>query len=157
MEFAINNLRNQDKYEVIAPGDILAPKNYGIDWLFASVMVSNPLFWMEMQHLTDEQTEKLAAIVKVWKSVRADLSEAEVDPIGKQPDGYSFTGFDAKLGDRGYLVLLAESGELDFEYLLDADVEVLASTGGFVFDSGRTLKVSFSEPRSYAFLAYRKR
>ncbi len=153
----LNNLRNQDKYEALAPGDILAPKNYGIDWLFASVMVANPLFWMEMQHLTAGQTEKLTSIVKVWKSIRADLSAAEVDPIGKQPDGYNFTGFDAKLGDRGYLVLLAESGELDFEYPLDADVEVLASTGGFMYDSGRTLKVSFSKPRSYALLSYRKR
>ena len=150
----LNNLRNSEKYEAAAPGDILAPANYDIDWLFASVMVSNPLFWMEMQHLTKEQTEKLANIVKAWKNERSALSRAEVDPIGSLPDGYAFTGFDAKLGGCGYLVLLCESGERNFEYDLDADVEVLASSGNFSYSAGKKLSVSFGEPRSYAFLRY---
>ena len=117
-------------------------------------MVSNPLFWMEMQHLTKEQTEKLAKIVKVWKNERSALSRAEVDPIGSLPDGYAFTGFDAKLGGCGYLVLLCESGERNFEYDLDADVEVLASSGNFRYSAGKKLSVSFDKPRSYAFLSY---
>lgn len=153
----LNNLRNAEKYESAAPGDELAPANYDIDWLFASVMVSNPLFWMEMQHLSAEQTEKLVGIVRVWKNERERLFEAEVEPIGCGPDGYSFTGFDAKLCGGGYLVLLCESGEREFRYDLDADFEILASSGGFSFDAGKTLRVSFEKPRSYAFLRYKIR
>ena len=153
----LNNLRNADKYEALAPSDELAPANYDIDWLFASVMVSNPLFWMEMQHLNDEQTEKLSKIVSVWRPERERLARAEVEPIGARPDGYAFTGFDARLGDEGYLILLGESGERSFEYELDADFELLASSGGFVMESGKTLRVSFDEPRSYAFLRYKVR
>ena len=153
----LNNLRNPDKYEAIAPDDILAPKNYDIDWLFASVMVANPLFWMEMQHLSAEQTEKLAAIVKLWHSISPELSDAEVDPIGSIPDGFNLTGFDAKLGDSGYLILLCESGEREFDYDLRADFELLASTGGFEFTADGKLHAKFNENRSYAVLSYRKK
>ena len=152
----LNNLRNADKYEAAAPGDELAPANYDIDWLFASVMVSNPLFWMEMQHLSAEQTERLARIVSVWKNERDRLYEAEVEPIGSLPDGYAFTGFDAKLGSGGYLILLRESGEARFAYDGISEVEVLASSGGFEYKiSGGELSVGFEKPRSYAFLKYR--
>ena len=151
----LNNLRNADNYESLAPGDELAPANYDMDWLFASVMAANPLFWMEMQHLNEKQVEKLAAIVEIWKRERDRLYAAEVEPIGSLPDGYSFTGFNAKIGDGGYLILLRESGEADFSYDGISSVEVLASTGGFEYGltDGR-LSVSFKNPRSYAFLKY---
>lgn len=153
----LNNLRNADKYEALAPGDELAPTNYDIDWLFASVMVSNPLFWMEMQHLNDGQVERLSKIVSVWKNERDRLYEAEVEPIGSLPDGYAFTGFDAKLGGGGYLILLRESGEARFSYSGISEVEVLASSGGFEYTlSDGELSVGFEKPRSYAFLKYSK-
>ncbi|MGN1409706.1 MAG: hypothetical protein ACI4XJ_05975 [Eubacteriales bacterium] len=151
----LNNLRNSDKYESLAPGDELAPANYDIDWLFASVMAANPLLWMEMQHLNEEQIKKLASIVEIWKRERDKLYAAEVEPIGSLPDGYSFTGFNAKIRDGGYLILLRESGEAEFSYVGISSVEVLASTGGFEYalSDGR-LSVSFKKPRSYAFLKY---
>ena len=158
----LNNLRNAEKYEAAAPGDELAPANYPIDWLFASVMISNPLFWMEMQHLNREQTEQLSRIVAVWKKERGALYGAEVDPIGEKPDGWAFTGFDAVVSENeGYLILLRESGEeTDYTYPVSAKggfrTEILASSDGVSCSDIKDGKITacFRNKRSWAFVKY---
>ena len=160
----LNNQRNADKYEASAPGDELAPVNYDIDWLFASVMLSNPLFWMEMQHLTDGQTERLSKIVSVWKKERDALYDADVSPIGEKPDGYAFTGFQAKVSDeRGYLVLFRESGDSDsFTFDVDAagDLRAVLLASNTEIDHGDIadgkITVRFGKKRGYAFIRYEK-
>lgn len=50
----VNPELNADKY---AKNDVFATPFYDIEYLFASVMLSNPLFWMELQNLSKENTE----------------------------------------------------------------------------------------------------
>lgn len=100
----LNPRRNTDKYE----GDPLGPDNYDMDYLFAAVMVSNPLVWMEMQHLAPKDADALKKIISVWKSVRKDFDGSVVNPIGDCPDGTSFTGFHIAGEEKEYLLLFRE-------------------------------------------------
>ncbi|MBI4978124.1 MAG: alpha-galactosidase [Spirochaetes bacterium] len=160
----LNNKRNREKYG----DDPLAPAMYGIDYLFASVMVSHPLLWMELQHLTPDDASTLANIIAVFKQHRDALHAAEVFPIGEIPDGTSFTGFQAVTGaDEGYLILIKEySSRQSYRYkLTDAAGRTLTVTelatnasGGYTVaaavDAEGYIDVSISSPRSYVFLKY---
>lgn len=106
----LNNRRNAQKYE----DDPLAPQNYDIDYLFASVMAASPLIWMELQHLHKEDVERLSRIIGVYKQHRDAFRSAQIMPIGSMPDGTQFTGFRISMDERnGYLILLREWCEKD--------------------------------------------
>ena len=158
----LNNTRNADKYEAAAPGDELAPVNYDIDWLFASVMVSNPLIWMEMQHLSKEQLERLSHICNIWRRERDRLYSADIIPLGEQPDGIVYTGFQALTNNnKGYLILLRESSNIDsysYHVTLPENVkfDLLASNTEIRLehDKCNKLNVYFGKKRGYAFIKY---
>jgi len=158
----LNNRRNQHLYG----DDVLAPGKYSIDYLFASVMVSNPLVWMEMSHLDENDIEPLSRIISVFRQHAKSLYYADVHPIGQQPDGFSFTGFQAKINDKeGYLILLKEAADSDnFYYKLEGlnkttlNLELLASNGKLECDpligEDGCLHVNFKGKRKYAFYKY---
>ncbi|MDY3927838.1 MAG: alpha-galactosidase [Clostridia bacterium] len=86
----LNQKRNENIYGV---SDKLRPSVYSIDYIFASVMVSYPLLWMEMSGLDEEQIKQLRNIISVYKKEREKICGGEVIPIGNCPDGISYTGF----------------------------------------------------------------
>ncbi|MBR4901531.1 MAG: alpha-galactosidase [Victivallales bacterium] len=101
----LNNSRNDEKYG----DDPLRPAMYDITYEFASVMVANPLVWMEMSNLTDKLIASLQKLISVYRDVRKDFFDAEIYPIGEQPDGCSHTGFQIVVdGKKGYLLLFKE-------------------------------------------------
>ena len=100
----LNNSRNKEKYS-----DMLAPAEYDIDYLFASVMVSNPLLWMEMSELDEENCKKLTDIIDVYKKYRDDFEQ--IIPILERPDGFSLTGFKILGKKQDYVLLIRESAE----------------------------------------------
>jgi len=119
-------LCNPDLAPDAHPGDPFAVEHYDMDYLFASVMVSNPLFWMEMQRLSEERKAQLQRVMPVWKQYRRELAAADVIPIGEEPSGRAMTGFCAVNGDDAYLVLLREGTARDtFTYALPVEVENL--------------------------------
>ena len=131
MQFEVlNPERNKDKYT-----DDLAPSAYDIDYIFASVMVANPLIWMEMSSLSEDNLNKLQSIISVYRKFRNDF--LYVEPIGDTPDGFSLTGFRIYGKDNNYVILLKELTErCDFgikvkEILATNDEK--ASTDGKLF------------------------
>lgn len=99
-------------------GDVLAPKNWPPDALFAIAMVGSPLAWMELSDLEDSILEKMASLVKVWKQERDKWYGGTILPVGSRPDGVSWTGFTSKAkgGESGYALLFREFSESsDFE------------------------------------------
>jgi alpha-galactosidase len=162
----LNNRRNVDKYG----NDLLAPKNYSIDYIFATTMVANPLMWMEMCNLSEEDKEVLAKVISVYKRERKAMYVCEVLPIGDMPDGASFTGFQLKLNDtEGYFLFFREhNSESEYEYRVH-DVsskalkcEVLYSNADVnkvhissVVSASNRLTVGLPEMRSFAFVKYR--
>jgi len=157
----LNRARNHGKYP---EDDPFAPKNYDMDYLFAVTMAASPLIWMEMSHLSAEDAEKLGGIISVYRQHQANMIRGDVQPIGNQPDGMSFTGFHVDLGyEGGYLILLREwTQDAAFRFDMpqwkgeNVRLEVLktnaeririeAEGGGVRFEADRA--------RTYAFIRY---
>ena len=158
---------NRFQFELVNPDlytdsyfedDPLAPVNYDMDYLFASVMLSNPLFWMELQFLSEQRRAELAPLLRVWKEHRASLSSADVLPIGERPSGTSLTGFYvSKDGRHEYLLVFREYTDRDTAELeIPAEkckAEVLCSNAKVkVKIANKKATVFFSKPRAYAFI-----
>ncbi len=154
------------QFELVNPGlnadcydenDDFAPSKYDADYLFASVMLSNPLFWMELQFLSDENTEKLKNIISFWHSYREIFKNSDVSPIGEKPSGRSFTGFRIKNGNDEYALLFREAtGSENGVFVMPnevTDARVLLSNAEVSLQCiGKALNASFSKPRAYAFI-----
>ena len=155
----VNPKRFTDKYR---EDDVLRPETYDVDYMFASVMVSNPLFWMEMQHL--EQTEKdlLRKIVAVWKLHRHELVCADVSPICEEPSGASLTGFAAECEDALHLILLREVTDRELFTVnvgegFGAPELIATNTSVDVTLEGGALQARLGAPRSYAWIRLAKK
>jgi len=158
---------NRFQFELVNPdlnkesyreGDTFAPSYCDMDYLFACVMMSNPLFWMEMQFLSAERRAQLAPLMKVWKEHRAILAKADVAPIGKKPTGRSFTGFYVSTdGKPEYLLLFREMNDKEtgtFELPIEsAQTEILCSNADVsVTVENGVARATFSKPHAYAFV-----
>ena len=142
-----------DKY---SQDDPLRPELYDIDYLFASVMFSNPLFWMETQFLDDECREKLKSIVPIWRKYRDEILNSDVCPIGEEPSGASMTGFVAESDSCSHILLLRERSERE-SYTFDigkeilGDLELISSNTEIDFSSsGKSITVKFGKMAAYA-------
>lgn len=149
-----------DKYN---SDDALRPELYDIDYLFASVMYSNPLFWMETQFLSEESRARLKRIIGIWKKHRKAITNADVYPIGEEPSGVSMTGFSADTGDEIYVSVFRECTEresftFDLGQQVTGDCELIASNTAVEFSAnGSSLAVDFSKMRSYAWFVLKKK
>ncbi|MGI6544321.1 MAG: alpha-galactosidase [Limnochordia bacterium] len=105
MEF-LNVRRNSDKY----PDDPLAPIHCGIEYAFGTTVCANPLAWMELTGLTDEDQKKLAPELAKYKEHQEAILNSIILPIGQEPDGTGWTGFQCITDDKnGYLVIYREA------------------------------------------------
>ena len=151
-------LVNPDLYSESYPeNDPFAPSNFGMDYLFASVMLSNPLFWMELQFLSEKRRKELAPIMKVWREIREELATADISPIGERPDGRSLTGFAVRGKEKSYLLLFREltdrtTLELRYKDPIKIQRVLISNTAVSMKDQGDRLAVALADPRSYALL-----
>lgn len=106
----LNKWRNEDKYP---KDDIFAPHNYRFDYLFALTMAGQPLAWMEASNLPETAYEA-AETVKRYQKVQEMFHKGCILPIGQEPDGRSWTGFQSILNDyEGFLLVYREENEKD--------------------------------------------
>ncbi len=105
MEF-MNKWKNQDKYP---QGDVFAPKNYSFDYLFATTMASQTLAWMDVADLPEETLVSTGKLIKKFRTIRHDFHNGIILPVGDEPSGKSWTGFQS-IGDggKGYLLIFRE-------------------------------------------------
>ncbi|MBC7886288.1 MAG: alpha-galactosidase [Ferruginibacter sp.] len=101
----LNKWRNAAKYPA---GDILSPVNYSFDYLFAITMVAQPLAWFEVSGLPAEAISTTKLIGK-YKTIRSQLHEGEIFPVGDEPNGFNWTGFQSIRNDKGYLLIFREN------------------------------------------------
>lgn len=163
MEF-LNNERNKDKY----PNDPLAPANYEPDYLFAVTMFGMPMAWLETTGLSEQYAQKLKKIVTIYKKHRQQIHEGNIMPIGTEPLGFSWTGFQSQKPDskEGYMLVfrelnenqsaslllpLLEAGKYRFEHL---------SGNGKSFEQSvekdKKVKISLPQKLNYGFYRYYK-
>ena len=109
----LNKWRNADKYK----DDPFAPSNYSFDYLFALTMMAQPLAWFEGTGLPKEAFAVGSPIIKKYKTLQSDLHKSQVFPIGEEPSGKSFTGFQAVQNNGGYFLIIREDSEAN-EYLI---------------------------------------
>lgn len=101
----LNKWRNASRY---AAGDPLAPANIPFDYQFALTMMAQPLAWMEGSELPDEAFE-IAPLVKTYRAHQAEIHSGTILPIGDEPSGASWTGFQSILNENsGYILVLRE-------------------------------------------------
>lgn len=100
----LNNYRNHDKY---APDDSLAPGNVSFEYEFALTMMAQPLAWMEATGLPEEAF-RVAPVIKRYQALQQDIHAGQIFPIGDEPCGSSWTGFQSMQGNKGYLLIIRE-------------------------------------------------
>lgn len=101
----LNKWRNPDRYP---PGDRFAPANYSFDYLFAITMTAQPLAWFEATSLPVEafQTSKL---IQTYRTVQTQFHGGQIFPIGDEPSGKSWTGFQSIITTKeGFLLIFRE-------------------------------------------------
>ncbi len=157
----LNKWRNADKYG----DDPFAPANYSFDYLFAISMAAQPLAWFEGTGLPDEAFS-VSRTIASYKKVMKDFHSGNILPVGDEPSGKSWTGFQSQKTEAavGYVLVFRELNEQSSALL---ELPQL-SEGKYRFDSvagsGRSFsvqvefghRVSFTldNPNSFALYKY---
>jgi len=100
----LNKWRNQEKYP---EDDPFKPANIPFDYIFAITMAGQPLAWFEASELP-EQAFEIAPLVKNYRAHQSAIHGGQVFPIGQEPSGTSWTGFQSINGSQGYLIVYRE-------------------------------------------------
>jgi hypothetical protein len=103
----LNTARNPDRYP---PGDPLAPARAGQDYAFAVTMMAQPLAWLEATGMPKGAFAD-PELIRTYRAHAARIHAGHILPIGEQPDGSAWTGFQSVApGQRtGYLLVLREA------------------------------------------------
>ena len=156
----LNKWRNADKY---AADDPLAPNNIPFDYQFAVTMMAQPLAWFEGSELPAAGFE-IAPIVKTYREHQADIHRGVILPIGAEPSGTSWTGFQSIVNEQqGYLLILRENHPADQSRLRLFDLgektlrcEHLCGRGrDFTATIGSDGEITCSLPAPHTFALYR--
>ena len=156
----LNVRRNREKYA----GSPFAPDGYSIDYLFATVMVANPLVWAELTGFCDEDADLLGKMLSLYKPYKKELYSCRIIPIGKRPNGMSFSGYQCESADGsgGHLILFRETTKEDtYTFALPRKVSdgslmtVYQSAEAQIEAAGDKIKVTLPSPRSFVWLKYK--
>ena len=100
----LNKWRNVQNYK----DDPFAPSEYSFEYVFAISMAGQPLAWMEASNLPEEAFE-IADVIKDYRQVSADFHSGVILPVGEEPSGRSWTGFQSITSeDEGYMLIYRE-------------------------------------------------
>lgn len=156
----LNKWRNADKYQ----GDPFAPHTYDFGYVFATSMAGQPLAWMEASNLPDE-AYSIAPLVKDYLKAAPEFHEGTILPIGDEPSGRSWTGFQSvgNNGTEGYFIIYREmtpeSSETIRTWLPEGAsarmTKVLGTGADFITTVGRKGEVTFHLPDQNSFVMYK--
>jgi hypothetical protein len=156
----LNVWRNADLYP---KGDPLAPAKVPFEYAFAVTMMAQPLAWFEATGLPEEAFT-LADVLRTYRHHQVAIHEGLIVPVGDEPSGVGWTGFQSLRGDQGYVLVFRERSPRR-----NADIELFEMPGTLVsfravLGQGCSLtdqpvegRVRFHLPHpfSYALYAYR--
>jgi hypothetical protein len=117
----LNKWRNPQKYTGNNPRkpvqDPFAPSGYSFEYVFATSMAGQPLAWMEASNLPEEAFE-IAPVIKAYRQVSADFHSGIILPVGEEPSGRSWTGFQSITSeDEGYMIIYRENNPNGSDYV----------------------------------------
>jgi hypothetical protein len=99
----LNKWRNQRNYGTSK----FAPKNYSFEYLFAIAMAGQPLAWLECTGLPEEAFA-IRPLVDAYKNIQYEFHSGIILPVGNEPSGESWTGFQSMNGQNGFLLIFRE-------------------------------------------------
>ena len=103
----LNKWRNTDKYS----GDLFGPDKYSFPYLFAVTMAGQPLAWMEASNLPEE-AYSIKDVIEAYKEIQHEFHNGVILPVGEEPSGTSWTGFQSLTDDKnGFLLVFREANE----------------------------------------------
>lgn len=106
----LNKWRNAHKY---GKDDPLAPNAVPFGYVFAVTMMGQPLAWFEGSGLPEEAFED-APVIKAYRRHQSEIHKGIILPIGAEPNGASWTGFQSMVNEKeGYLLILREYNQSD--------------------------------------------
>jgi hypothetical protein len=159
----LNRWRNADRYSA---DDSLAPQRIPFGYCFAVTMAAQPLAWFEATGLP-EQAFEIAPTIHDYRAHQSKIHAGRIWPIGEEPSGVSWTGFQSigKQDGKGYFLVYRERNErpraqLKVWGLAGQIVHTMCIAGqgedmvSQVNTSGE-LTFSLPEPLSFALYAYR--
>lgn len=103
----LNTWRNTDNY---AEDDPLAPTEVGFAYAFALTLAAQPLGWFEASNLPDAAAI-IAPLARSYREHQAGLHAGAILPVGDEPSGSSWTGFQSIRDGDGYLLVYRERNE----------------------------------------------
>lgn len=157
----LNTQRNKDQYP---PDDLYAPGHIPFEYTFAITMMAQPLAWLEAHRLSAEQLA-IAPVIAKYRQYQHDIHKGDIFPIGYEPDGSAWTGFQSIQSGMGYIIVYREDNksssaflktffdegtQVTFKPLIGQGKPFVAVAG----DDGR-IKFSLPTPNSYALYAYK--
>ncbi|MFH1377590.1 MAG: alpha-galactosidase [Planctomycetota bacterium] len=155
----LNIWRNESKYPADDP---LAPSRIPFDYCFAIAMPAQPLAWFEASNLPPHAFE-IAPLIHAYRNIMHDVHSGMIFPIGDEPDGTSWTGFQSLKDNGGYLFIYRELNERDTAAirLLDVAGKTIQLTRlmGNGKDGEQTVsetgEATFTLPSPFQFSVYR--
>lgn len=155
----LNKWRNTEKYG----DDPFAPHRYSFEYLFATTMAGQPLAWFEASNLPEEAFG-IRDLMEKYKKVQYDFHQGTILPIGEEPSGRSWTGFQSLCHSKnGYLLIYREDNareETWVETWLPKGAEVMCTpilgNGKLMATTvGRKGTIKVSLPEKNDFMLYR--
>ena len=156
----LNRWRNADKYPA---GDPFSPENYSFGYLFAIAMAGQPLAWMEASNLPEE-AYGISSLISAYRKVMNTMHEGVILPIGEEPSGRSWTGFQSLSDERsGYILVFREADPEESSevrtWLPEGTRAVFEPVAGdgkkFRATAGDDGRVRFALPAENSFALYR--
>ncbi len=156
----LNKWRNTHKYE---ENDPLAPINIPFEYQVASTFAGQPLAWAEMSQLP-EQAFAAKDLLKAYKKMQHDFHNGVIMPIGEEPNGLNWSGFQSIGDKKGYVLIFRAYSDQENKKIkthLPASTSVVFKTAfgdGKSFeaktDSEGHIEFSLPEPHSFGMFSY---
>lgn len=153
----LNPGRNVERYG----DDPFAPCRYPLSYLYALCLVGHPLAWMEVQNLGESERVGLRPLVEWHRARQAQVQRAAIRPIGEEPDGRRWSGFEISYEDGvvGYLVFRDVTAVAEMEVGAVAAgravVQVQGSVAAQLEVSAGRLRVGLGAERAWGYLEVR--
>jgi hypothetical protein len=157
----LNKWKNREVYQ----NDLFAPANYSLDYLFAITMPGQPLAFLDATGLP-ENPFNTPDLIKKYRQIQHDFHQGMILPVGKEPSGKSWTGFQSIKKSEGYLLVfreLTENKQENLETYFEpgtwiAFTPILGEGRKFsqkVSDTG-TIPILLSRPNSFVLYKYKR-
>jgi len=157
----LNKWRNAGRYDAYDP---LAPERVPFDYCFAITMMAQPLAWFEATGLPEEAFAA-APLIRTYREHQAHIHAGQIFPIGAEPSGTGWTGFQSSRPDGGYLLVFREHNDRPEARLRLWDVAgrtihctLIAGQGhdfSAAVDANGEATFALDRPFSFALYAYR--